>query len=68
MQILRKQNIYIYIFMRSLSFLTNMWSPLACYYSKGVIGIGIIVSFLYGFHGKGAPPKNIIARFQKSTT
>ena len=45
--------------MRSLSFLTNMWSPLACYYSKGVIGIGIIVSFLYGFHGKGAPPKNM---------
>ncbi len=48
---------YAKYIMRSLSFLTNMWNPLACFYSKGFIGMGIIVSFLYGFHGKGAPPQ-----------
>ena len=36
--------------MRSLMFLYKSWDPMTCYFSKGLLGGAVIMSFIYGLY------------------
>ncbi len=36
--------------MRSLMFLSKSWDPMTCYFSKGLLGGAVIMSFIYGLY------------------